>query len=360
MIKEQFELVAQQYLTDYGRFHDDPQRPRSLDNYPSSVVIRTELPAAINRLGAIPNGRYKTEGSVGAGNMTHIPWISIFDREITQTAQRGYYIVYLFKTDLTGFYLSLNQGWIQYRERYGTPEGRIQIRRNAETAKELLQGTQGFSFNDIELITEDELGIGYQFGNICSKFYPSDVIPDDVQILDDLRNMIGVYRELKSIVGVNILNIKPRSDEDQFQEQVQIEQGEGLPAGPVPRGERRPNGTDGGWSRNPKYSAKAISDANHFCAFDRLHLTFDSEATGNQFIEAHHLVPMKAQDDFDPGLDFPENIISLCPNCHRAIHNSQIPVKAVYLRKFYNERIASINQRGINLTFRELCEYYHI
>ena len=32
------------------------------------------------------------------------------DKNITQSTQYGLYMVYLFKRDMTGFYLSLNQG----------------------------------------------------------------------------------------------------------------------------------------------------------------------------------------------------------------------------------------------------------
>ena len=44
------------------------------------------------------------------GNKTQFPWIAIMDKNITQSIQYGLYMVYLFKRDMTGFYLSLNQG----------------------------------------------------------------------------------------------------------------------------------------------------------------------------------------------------------------------------------------------------------
>ena len=45
---------------------------------------------------------------------------------------------------------------------------------------------------------------------------------------------------------------------------------------------------------------------------------------GKDYIEAHHLIPMEYQGDFSVSIDVPENIISLCPNCHRAFHNSVV------------------------------------
>ena len=37
-------------------------------------------------------------------------------------------------------------------------------------------------------------------------------------------------------------------------------------------------------------------------------------------MEAHHLIPLKFQDDFHYSIDVPANIVSLCPNCHREVH----------------------------------------
>lgn len=50
------------------------------------------------------------KGSMGQSNKTQYPWIAIMDKNITQSTQYGLYMVYLFKKDMTGFYLSLNQG----------------------------------------------------------------------------------------------------------------------------------------------------------------------------------------------------------------------------------------------------------
>lgn len=38
---------------------------------------------------------YKVKGSVGAGRWTDVPWIAVFDKRITTSAQKGVYIVYL-------------------------------------------------------------------------------------------------------------------------------------------------------------------------------------------------------------------------------------------------------------------------
>ena len=54
--------------------------------------------------------RYIVEGSVGVGNWASVPWVAIFDKLVTTSAQSGYYPVFLFRDDMSGFYLSLGIG----------------------------------------------------------------------------------------------------------------------------------------------------------------------------------------------------------------------------------------------------------
>ncbi|MDI5789132.1 DUF3578 domain-containing protein [Bacillus licheniformis] len=39
-----------------------------------------------------------------------------FLKNLTTSATRGYYIVYLFSADGSGVYVSLNQGWTYFKE----------------------------------------------------------------------------------------------------------------------------------------------------------------------------------------------------------------------------------------------------
>lgn len=71
-------------------------------------VLTETLPSKIGYALGISNLIVKE--SMGQGNKTQYPWIVIMDKNITQSTQYGLYMVYLFKRDMTGFYLSLNQG----------------------------------------------------------------------------------------------------------------------------------------------------------------------------------------------------------------------------------------------------------
>ncbi|XMB66259.1 HNH endonuclease [Mycoplasmatota bacterium zrk1] len=84
--------------------------------------------------------------------------------------------------------------------------------------------------------------------------------------------------------------------------------------------------------RNITLAKKVISDNDHVCLYGKLigenHITF-TNAVGENYMEAHHLIPLSAQFDnlFLDGegyvnLDVYDNLIPLCPICHAKIHHA--------------------------------------
>ena len=156
-------------------------------------LIRRAAPLTIQNKAAISEARYKVQGGPGQGQWAEIPWITVFDKQITTSAQEGYYIVYLFRSDMSGVYLSLNMGWTQFENHFKPLDNaRKKIRQTANICKQVLRSSlTDFSYDPIELKTKRVLGIGYELGHICGKFYPKGNIPDDSILIDDLRNLIG-------------------------------------------------------------------------------------------------------------------------------------------------------------------------
>lgn len=151
---------------------------------------------------------YKThiKRSYGQGNRAEIPWIAIFDEELTKSAQKGFYIVYLFTNDYKGVYLTLNQGYSIYKDNFGSNYRMQAIRKVSNFWKEHLSTineNNGFSINDINLARKksnnDKL-IGYELGTIYSKYYDINKLEyeDNDILLNDLAKINTVYMELKS------------------------------------------------------------------------------------------------------------------------------------------------------------------
>lgn len=112
------------------------------------------------------------------------------------------------------------------------------------------------------------------------------------------------------------------------------------------------------YNRSSIEKAKAIKKAAFKCECDKTHLTFISNITNNNFVEAHHLIPLSKRDEFEFEIDIASNIISLCPNCHRKLHYGKLSEKEDLLRKLYKERICLLNKQGIFLSEENLIKMY--
>ncbi|WP_299515697.1 HNH endonuclease [uncultured Rummeliibacillus sp.] len=112
------------------------------------------------------------------------------------------------------------------------------------------------------------------------------------------------------------------------------------------------------WKRNPMISRMAIILAEYKCEYDKLHMFFTSDRTGENYVEAHHLVPMEFQDQFDNSLDVEANIISLCPLCHKKIHHATKEEIEPIIRELYLKRKERLKNCNINLEFGELMKMY--
>lgn len=112
------------------------------------------------------------------------------------------------------------------------------------------------------------------------------------------------------------------------------------------------------WSRNSGYASDAIASADYLCEFNNQHQHFVSKFTQKNYVEAHHLIPMKFQDQFDCSLDTHANIVSLCLVCHKKIHFGLFKDKKEILDKLFHSRKERLIKSGINIEIEELYSYY--
>lgn len=189
-------------LDNYLRAKKDPFKENTVANF-----LRKNVSENIRNKTLLDSSKYIVEGSPGKGTWADVPWIGIFDKDITDTATKGYDIVYLFCADMSGVYISLNQGWTYFKNKYGTKVGRKKIRTVSNAWKSILSSTlTDFSFEAIQLkgiSKNSDLAEGYELGHICGKFYEAGKIPNDLKLIEDLRNLMGVYRELRGKLKEN-------------------------------------------------------------------------------------------------------------------------------------------------------------
>lgn len=112
------------------------------------------------------------------------------------------------------------------------------------------------------------------------------------------------------------------------------------------------------YKTNPRISKTVIEMSGFKCQVDDKHITFHT-TKGTLFAEAHHLIPMSFQDKFLPhNLDRKENIISLCPTCHRATHLGNKKEKEDRLKLLFGIKLKELEKAGIEIDFDTLIKLY--
>ena len=53
-----------------------------------------------------------------------------------------------------------------------------------------------------------------------------------------------------------------------------------------------------------------------------------------------------------------ENIVCICPVCHRQVHFGSKTEKEAILKVLYDYQIGSLRKAGLELTYKELLSYY--
>lgn len=143
-----------------------------------------------------PNLRVKY--SVGQGNWARVPWIAFLDERETTSTQKGVYCVYLFRQDMSGVYVTFNQGVTELIRQNGRPRAHQELRRRAEAIHQYCNGLliNGFSLGtDIDLCADPGLGSDYEYSTIAHKFYAAGRIPEESTMVRDLEMALNAYND---------------------------------------------------------------------------------------------------------------------------------------------------------------------
>ena len=148
-----------------------------------------KIPFKLNKI--LNRKDFYIKGSMGQGNKTLYPWVAIMNRNVTTTTQKGLYIVYLFKKDMSGFYITLAQGITNFENLYKSKKYEYATK-VSNYFKSQIENT---SFTNHDIILGDgkhDLGYGYERTTIISKFYPKNNITNEV-LLADLIELVQIY-----------------------------------------------------------------------------------------------------------------------------------------------------------------------
>jgi MoxR-like ATPase len=134
--------------------------------------------------------------SVGQGSWARVPWVAFLDERVTDTTQRGIYVVLLFREDMSGVYITFNQGVTESKKVHGGTAGLQLLRERAAALREKCDELSGWGFqldNEIDLRTEQTWGRDYEAATIAYKLYERDAVPGDHEINRDLEALLAAY-----------------------------------------------------------------------------------------------------------------------------------------------------------------------
>lgn len=158
------------------------------------LIVR-QLPQQIRQL--LNSDVYRVKGSIGQGNMTTHPWVSIINPNITTTTQEGLYVVILFNASFSAFYVSLNQGITYFDNKYKSRKYEY-ASKMARYFRHELGMREGISYEPIDLEAKrGSLAYGYEQTNIASKRFEIDNF-DEKEFESALNEFISLYEYIVS------------------------------------------------------------------------------------------------------------------------------------------------------------------
>lgn len=191
ILKDYFDYVLKNYLLDENAvFSSDKEYYK---------IIVNRIPDEIRK--TINNDKFKVSGSCGKGSKSKSPYIAIMDKSITTSTQIGLYVDFVFKSDMSGFYLAIDQGLSHFRDMYGNSKANEKALQASDYFRSIISNYYDFNVNQqFNNSKSGSLEEGYESTRILFKFYPKNSFSDQM-LENDLKNIMNIYLELIDIIG---------------------------------------------------------------------------------------------------------------------------------------------------------------
>ncbi len=268
--------------------------------------VRHDIPIAAKKQLIFLPYDLKVKASVGAGNWASVPWLGFFDPLITESATKGFYVVYLINAQTEEIHLSMNQGTTAAYQSFGEKNGREYLRRNAkEMAAKIPKFAALFDARPIELCSEDPLPQGYMAGHAFGRTYQARDLNKGL-FISDLEMMLAAYEELIDLGGTTpgdvMMEEAGSNDIVESRRYILSRRIERAPNVRVPVLQKRGTKCEG-------------------CKLDpRVQYQYRGPLK-NIPLDVHHAKPISGMEEGETRrYKVPDDFLVLCPTCHRVIH----------------------------------------
>lgn len=274
------------------------------------------------------------KASVGQGVWAAVPWLAYFDPLITDTATRGFYVVFLVNPQAQTITLSLNQGTTEIYREFGQSRGREVLRRRArDMADRIPEYARLFSEDPIDLGSDAGLPAGYEAGHAFGKVYQAETVMQQ-DLSHDLHQMLLAYEALVNRGGTTPSDIMQEEAEGKDIEETRryiLSR----------RIERSPK------VRKDVLKAKLL--VCECCGLDpKRDYAFDGPPEQTP-LDIHHAAPLRELAEGETRrYRVPDDFMVLCPTCHRMIHKQDNPGDIKALKRRLRFKLAREIQYSLN------------
>lgn len=179
-----------------------------------------------------------------------------------------------------------------------------------------------------------------RYKNIWNEYIEKDKITDLKTLYKSFksREFTWFLPKYEKIKGTGISNIKERTFEDK------------------PKDIEYADINTAGYKRDGTVVDNALYAAGHICEGGCDSELFLKKDGRTNYTEAHHLIPLKFQPAFKYSLDVEANVVSLCPRCHRLLHNGIDNTKLIQF--LYEKRKERLKKCLICISYEKLLLLY--
>ena len=243
--------------------------------------------------------------SFGQGQWSDVPWMSFLNTLVTDSTQRGYYVVYLISADMKELYLCLGQGVDSLKQEFGRSWREVLEQRSQLIRLRLGKKIEDYETRPFDLRGSSDRSKSYGLTPAFYKRYDLFQLPEERVLIEDLRSFLVLY-------DVLILEGGPTPIEE-----IDLSQKKADKISVSEAKKRRLH-----YRLDGRVNSDKVKEIHGFtcraCGFDFQEFY---GSLGEGYIECHHLVPYSELGEgevrkLDPESDF----VVLCANCHSMIH----------------------------------------
>lgn len=201
-------MTLSNLIKEIGNTYFKEKKSGKFKGAPVGNLVKNKMVEELKKIEEL-NG-FKIEGSIGNGQFASIPWVAIMNKEVTEQASQGFYIVFLFSADGERVYLTLNQAANYFKEKKLRKQD---IAKVSKSIYEILDSPES-ELVDIDLKSETLLGKGYEKTTISGFEYYINDMPDSSVIESDIMKVLNDYEQLVAKYKENGKNL------DQFYQDI--------------------------------------------------------------------------------------------------------------------------------------------